>query len=118
MPIELPIEWPIGKRTLKLGHLSLKMMRGKVANGEWRWIDEAIPIIRGHPHPGDHRYPGQYWKSNSDPISICLICFCMAFLFVQRVWDTPGILPDPSGWILGQNIEVTTNRKCQQRLNK
>jgi hypothetical protein len=30
-----------GEKSLKIGHLSLLMMNGKVANGEWRWIDEA-----------------------------------------------------------------------------
>ena len=29
-----------GQQVLHIGHLSLLMMEGKVANGEWRWIDE------------------------------------------------------------------------------
>ena len=30
-----------GQQVLHIGHLSLLTMEGKVANGEWRWIDEA-----------------------------------------------------------------------------
>ena len=30
-----------GSAPLKIGHLSLLMLRSKVANGEWKWIDEA-----------------------------------------------------------------------------
>ena len=29
-----------GQAILRIGHLSLLMMEGKVANGEWRWVDE------------------------------------------------------------------------------
>ena len=34
-----------GAKTLKIGHLSLLMMEGKVANGEWYWVDEAKCIM-------------------------------------------------------------------------
>lgn len=34
-----------GAKSLKIGHLSLPMMQGKVANGEWRWIDEARCVM-------------------------------------------------------------------------
>lgn len=34
-----------GEKSLKIGHLSLLMMNGKVANGEWRWIDEARCVM-------------------------------------------------------------------------
>lgn len=30
---------------LRIGHLSLLMMEGKVENGEWRWIDEANCVM-------------------------------------------------------------------------
>ena len=34
-----------GAKSLKIGHLSLLMMEGKVANGEWRWIDESKCVM-------------------------------------------------------------------------
>lgn len=34
-----------GKRPLRIGHLSHTMLVGKVANGEWRWIDEASCVM-------------------------------------------------------------------------
>ena len=34
-----------GAKSLKIGHLSLPMMQGKLANGEWRWIDEARCVM-------------------------------------------------------------------------
>ena len=34
-----------GEKSLKIGHLSLVMMEGKVANGEWHWIDEARCVM-------------------------------------------------------------------------
>jgi len=34
-----------GAKSLKIGHLSLLMMEGKVANDEWHWIDEAKCVM-------------------------------------------------------------------------
>ena len=34
-----------GAKSLKIGHLSLLMMEGKVATGEWHWIDEAKCVM-------------------------------------------------------------------------
>ena len=34
-----------GEKTLRIGHLSLLMMEGKVANGEWHWIDEKQCVM-------------------------------------------------------------------------
>lgn len=34
-----------GAKSLKIGHLSLVMMQGKVDNGEWHWTDEANCVM-------------------------------------------------------------------------
>jgi len=34
-----------GEPCLKIGHLSLLMMQGKVENGEWLWVDEANCVM-------------------------------------------------------------------------
>jgi len=42
-----------GSKPLRIGHLSLLMMEGKVANGEWRWIDEGGCVMHtATPKPG------------------------------------------------------------------
>jgi hypothetical protein len=42
-----------GEKPLHIGHLSLVMMQGKVANGEWRWINEGGCVMHtATPKPG------------------------------------------------------------------
>ena len=53
-----------GSKSLKIGHLSLQMMKGKVSNGEWRWIDEAKCVMHtATPKPALLRADGG-WATN------------------------------------------------------